>query len=130
MGNSWKLSPRECKQSLEVAFAFFFLAKDKLFNDVISELDLQFPKNHHNINKDIDTVVSALWYLDGTANNIMDQANNNLSVKPVTKEIFYQIFVYIYLFIYLFIYSFIYLFISVFMNSLAKLLGDQAFLSL
>ena len=75
---------------------------------MISELDLQFPKNHHNINKDIDTVVSALWYLDGTANNIMDQANNNLSVKPVTKEIFYQIFVYIYLRIHLFIYLFIY----------------------
>ena len=62
----------------------------------------------------------------------MEQANNNLSVKPVTQRRFFikYLYIFIYLFIYLFIYSFIYLFISVFMNSLAKLLGDQAFLSL
>ena len=45
-------------QSLKVVF--FLLAKDKLFNDVNSELEIQIPKNQHKINKDVDIIVSVL----------------------------------------------------------------------
>ena len=107
-----KIVSRECKQSLRVVLAFFVLANVNLFNDVISELDFQFLKNHNNINKDVDFIVSVLWYLDGTVKTWTEPTTicqwNLYHKGDFLSNI--CIYLFIYLFIYLCIYLYIYLF--------------------
>ena len=102
--NSWKLLSRECKQSLKVVLAFFVLAKDNLFNDVISELDFQFLKNHNNINKDVGFIVSVLWNLDGTVKTWTEPAT--ICQWSLYHKGDFLSNICIYLFIYLYIYLF------------------------
>ena len=74
-----------CLGVLSASAFFLFTAKDKLFNDVVSKLNFEFPKSYVYMNTDVDIVVSVLWYLDGNEEKIMDSSKNNSALKPIPK---------------------------------------------
>ena len=75
-----------CLGILSASTFFLFTAKDKLFNDVVSKLNFEFPKSDAYMNTDVDIVVSVLSYLDGSEEKIMERSKNNSAVKPILKR--------------------------------------------
>ena len=75
-----------CLGILSASTFFLFTAKDKLFNDVVSKLNFEFPKSDVYMNTNVDIIVSVLSYLDGSGEKIMERSKKNSSVKPILKR--------------------------------------------
>ena len=72
-------------------FLYFFLAKDGLYNDVVTQLNErsdQFPKSMggETISGYINMLVGALWYISGNMGSIMERACHTPDVVKSIPE--------------------------------------------
>ena len=74
-----------CQILYLVQYFGFVLGKDLLYNTIINQFAFVFPSKV-DVNRQVENLVSALCYLDGSTEKINNRAKNNSHVKSIPEK--------------------------------------------